>query len=77
MGLLSTLKDFLKKDSLEYITTPLKGYLKRDIDSIYSFLDKDSSIKLVFNNKFIKDYLSTFPNYLTYDSLDSKEYSIN
>lgn len=56
----------------EYHTQILRGYLKKDLNSIYSFVDRDASIKLVFNQKVLKEYLSTLPTYLTYENLESK-----
>ena len=74
-SLKSSLLDSLNNDysqlSQNYSTQIIRGYLKKDLNSIYSFIDKDASIKLVFNQQFLKEYLSSLPTYITYKNLES------
>ena len=69
--LLSSLNKDIKELSQEFTTEIIRGYLKKDLNSIYSFVDRDASIKLVFNQKVLNEYLSTLPTYLTYENLES------
>ena len=69
--LLSPLNKDIKELSQEFTTEIIRGYLKKDLNSIYSFVDRDASIKLVFNQKVLNEYLSTLPTYLTYENLES------
>ena len=69
--LLSSLNKDIKELSQEFTTEIIGGYLKKDLNSIYSFVDRDASIKLVFNQKVLNEYLSTLPTYLTYENLES------
>ena len=69
--LLSSLNKDIKQLSQEFTTEIIRGYLKKDLNSIYSFVDRDASIKLVFNKKVLNEYLSTLPTYLTYENLES------
>ena len=54
LSIKASLLESITKDassfSKELSTQPLKGFLKKDIDSIYSFADKDFAIKIVFNH---------------------------
>ena len=69
--LLSSLNKDIKELSQEFTTEIIRGYLKKDLNSIYSFVARDASIKLVFNQKVLNEYLSTLPTYLTYENLES------
>lgn len=69
--LLSSLNKDIRELSQEFTTEIIRGYLKKDLNSIYSFVDRDASIKLVFNQKVLNEYLSTLPTYLTYENLES------
>ena len=69
--LLSSLNKDIKELSQEFTTEIIRGYRKKDLNSIYSFVDRDASIKLVFNQKVLNEYLSTLPTYLTYENLES------
>ena len=74
--LISSILNYLDSEISQKISFPLKddfiseknilGYLKKELDSIYSFVDKGASIKLIFNPNFIFKYLETLPNYITY-----------
>ena len=69
--LLSSLNKDIKELSQDFTTEIIRGYRKKDLNSIYSFVDRDASIKLVFNQKVLNEYLSTLPTYLTYENLES------
>ena len=69
--LLSSLNKDIKELSQEFTTEIIRGYLKKDLNSIYSFVDRDASIKFVFNQKVLNEYLSALPTYLTYENLES------
>lgn len=68
--------DFLKKDEhavgTEFSNQVLKGYLKKDLNGIYSFIDNDCSVKLYFNPNYIEQYTESLPSNVTIDDLDSK-----
>lgn len=74
LSLKASLLESITKDSSslnkEESTQPLKGFLKKDIDSIYSFADKDFSIKIVFNQDSLKEAISSLPYSVSYDNLN-------
>ena len=49
-----------------------KTYLKKDDNNCFTIVDKDHSIKCVFNKEFLAEYLSTRPSYVRLDSFDGK-----
>ena len=51
-----------------------RGYLRRSSQSCYSLLDDASktSIKCVFNQNALNQYLETQPSYLDFNSFESK-----
>ena len=79
--LISSILNYLDSEISQKISFPLKddfiseknilGYLKKELDSIYSFVDKGASIKLIFNPNFIFKYLETLPNYITYENMEN------
>ena len=79
--LISSILNYLDSEISQKISFPLKddfiseknilGYLKKELDSIYSFIDKGASIKLIFNPNFIFKYLETLPNYITYENMEN------
>ncbi|MEG8004566.1 hypothetical protein, partial [Listeria monocytogenes] len=60
--------------SFEEKAPKFRSYLKKDDQDCYCLLDNETSIKCVFNEKSLREYLSSLPSYITYDSFDS--YSI-
>ena len=79
--MISSILNYLDSEISQKISFPLKddfiseknilGYLKKELDSIYSFVDKGASIKLIFNPNFIFKYLETLPNYITYENMEN------
>ena len=73
-GLYFIVDEALERDvtlNEEYSTVKIRGVLKRDINKIFSFCDKDHSIKCIFNENYLKQYLAGLPSYVTFDSLES------
>jgi hypothetical protein len=50
----------------------IKAYLKKDENYCFSIFDKDNSIKCVFDDIFLKHYLSNLPSYTSIDHFDGK-----
>jgi hypothetical protein len=67
-------RDISKDDlSNEEKTPKFRSYLKKDDQDCYCLLDNETSIKCVFNEKSLREYLASLPSYITYDSFDSKQ----
>jgi hypothetical protein len=66
----------ISKDDLatEEKTPKFRSFLKKDDQDCYCLLDNETSIKCVFNEKNLREYLASLPSYITYDSFDSKIY---
>ena len=58
------------KDSKEPLNISFKTYLKKDENNCYTILDKENSIKCVFEKKYLKEYLSQFPSYTNFNQFD-------
>ena len=67
--------ELLEKNSFplsnSYLENNISGYLKKELDSIYSFVDKAASIKLIFNPNFLSKYIETLPNYISYENMEN------
>lgn len=67
--------ELLEKNSFplsnSYLENNISGYLKKELDSIYSFVDKGASIKLIFNPTFLSKYIETLPNYISYENMEN------
>lgn len=74
LGLYFFIDHILEKDlkKAEDVTISFFSYLKRDFNNIYSLIDKDVSIKCVFNQEGIADYLAGSPDAVPFDDLDGK-----
>ena len=74
LSIKASLLESITKDasslSKELSTQPLKGFLKKDIDSIYSFADKDLAIKIVFNQNVLNEVLSSLSYSVAYEHLN-------
>ena len=78
--LTNSILNYINSELLEKISFPLSnsylennisGYLKKELDSIYSFVDKGASIKLIFNPNFLSKYIETLPNYISYENMEN------
>ena len=67
--------ELLEKNSFplsnSYLENNISGYLKKELDSIYSFVDKAASIKLIFNHNYLSKYVETLPNYISYENMEN------
>jgi hypothetical protein len=67
--------ELLEKNSFplsnSYLENNISGYLKKELDSIYSFVDKAASIKLIFNHNYLSKYIETLPNYISYENMEN------
>ena len=59
-----------KESSKESLNISFKTYLKKDENNCYTILDKENSIKCVFEKKYLKEYLSQFPSYTNFNNFD-------
>jgi len=50
----------------------LKSFIKKDENKCYSIFDAQHSIKCVFDNKFLDDYLAEQPSHVKFESFESK-----
>jgi len=50
----------------------LKSFIKKDENKCYSIFDRDYSIKCVFDNKFLENYLAEQPSHVKFESFESK-----
>jgi hypothetical protein len=67
-------RDISKEDlSNEEKTPKFRSYLRKDDQDCYCLLDNETSIKCVFNERNLREYLASLPSYITYDSFDSKK----
>ena len=77
-GLYSLVDESIEKQLNGEEQQPLrfKAYLKKDAFDVYSLLDCEGhpncSIKCIFNESGLNNYLETLPSYMSYDSLESK-----
>lgn len=49
----------------------LKSFIKKDENRCYSIFDRDYSIKCVFDNKFLENYLAEQPSHVKFESFES------
>lgn len=47
-----------------------KSYLKKDENNCYTIIDKDHSIKCLFDKNYLKDYMGAQPSYFKVDNFD-------
>ncbi len=75
LGLYHFIDHILSKDlkKVENISAKFISHLKKDFNNIYSLVDKDVSIKCVFNQDGIKGYLAGRNNPTPFDNLDGKK----
>jgi hypothetical protein len=73
-GIYSLLDESIERDLKlrEENNVKFKCYLKRDVYNIYSLVDRDYSLKCIFNEDNLKEYLAGLPSYMTFDSFESK-----
>ena len=50
----------------------LKSFIKKDENKCYSIFDAQHSIKCVFDNKFLDEYLAEQPSHVKFESFESK-----
>lgn len=77
-GLFSVIKDYVannltERDLSKAKPIKMRSFLKKDAEGIYSIFDNNRSIKCVFNDRALKDYLAGLPSYIKYESFDSKK----
>ena len=63
----STVSNFSDSDE----NLKLKSFIKNDDNKCYSIFDRDHSIKCVFDNKFLEEYLSEQPSHVKFESFES------
>jgi hypothetical protein len=50
----------------------IKTYFKKDENNCFTIVDKEYSIKCVFDKNFLSDYLAAQPSYVKLDNFDGK-----
>jgi hypothetical protein len=82
-GLYSLVDESIERDlkGEEEKNPRFKSYLKKDEYGNYSLVDSDSSanscsIKCVFSEGGLKEFLSTGPTFISYESINSKKITI-
>ena len=52
--------------------TKLKTYFKKDDKNCFTIIDKEHSIKCIFEDNFLREYLASQPSYTNQDQFDRK-----
>jgi hypothetical protein len=53
-----------------------KSYFKKDENNCFNIIDKECTIKCMFDKNFLKDYLRAYPSYIKIDNFDGKLFKI-
>ena len=67
---LDYLEKIINKEETSSLNLSFKTYLKKDENNCYTILDKENSIKCIFEKNFLKEYLSQYPSYTNFNQFD-------